>query len=81
MMHEAVPIVFIVIGLPVICVTLIVLLRMRRADEQKRAHRGVRDEELEVLEEVYEGLKQLRRRVENLETILGRRDDEERRRR
>ena len=79
-MHEAVPIVFIVIGLPVICVTLIVLLRMRRTEERKRSRRDVSDE-LELLEELHAGLKQLRRRVENLDTILGKSEDQDRRER
>jgi len=79
-MHEAVPIVFIVIGLPVICVTLIVLLRMRRTEERKRSRRDVSDE-LELLEELHAGLKQLRRRVENLETILGKSEEQDRRER
>ncbi len=71
MMHEAVPIVFIVIGLPVICVTLIILMRMRRADELKRKN-TLKDDELEIIEEVYQGLKDLSRRIDNLETLMNR---------
>ena len=70
-MHEAVPIVFIVIGLPVICVTLIILMRMRRADELKRKN-TLKDDELEIIEEVYQGLKDLSRRIDNLETLMNR---------
>ncbi len=69
MMHEAVPIVFIVIGLPVICITLIILLRLKRVDELKRKN-TLKDDELEIIEEVYQGLKDLSRRIDNLETLM-----------
>ncbi len=68
-MHEAVPIVFIVIGLPVICITLIVLLRIKRTDELKRKS-TLKEDELEIIEEVYQGLRGLSRRIDNLETLM-----------
>ena len=69
MMHEAVPIVFIVIGLPVICITIIALSKHKQKDDARRSREGL-DRETEIIEEIYLGLKKLNRRIENLETIL-----------
>ncbi len=62
-------IVFIVIGLPVICITIIVLARQRsRAAVRKRdSHK---DDEAQVIDQIYWGLKDLRQRIDNLETII-----------
>lgn len=69
MMHEAVPIVFIVIGLPVICVTLIILYKMRQKHERQKGASSTEDE-LETIEALYQGLKDLNRRIENLEILI-----------
>jgi ABC-type bacteriocin/lantibiotic exporter with double-glycine peptidase domain len=67
-MNEAL-IVFIVIGLPVICLTVIFLARMRikQASEKKVKHS---QEDEVIIEEIYHGLRDLHKRVENLETIM-----------
>lgn len=69
MMNETPLIVFIVIGLPVICLTILFLTKMiiKQGNENKRKHK---DEDEVVIEEIYHGLKDLHQRVENLETIL-----------
>ncbi len=74
MMHEAVPIVFIVIGLPVICVTLISLAKQRSRNAVKRQSEGT-DDEAKIIDEVFWGLKDLNRRIENLETIISKERD------
>ena len=73
-MHEAVPIVFIVIGLPVICVTLISLAKQRSRNAVKRQSEGT-DDEAKIIDEVFWGLKDLNRRIENLETIISKERD------
>jgi hypothetical protein len=67
-MNETV-IVFIVIGLPVICLTVLFLTKMIivQGKEKKRKNK---DEDEVIVEEIYHGLRDLHRRVENLETIL-----------
>ncbi|MGM0431181.1 MAG: phage-shock protein [Spirochaetota bacterium] len=62
-------IVFIVIGLPVICLTILFLAKIiiRQGNEKKKNNQN---EDEAVIEEIYHGLRDLRRRVENLETIL-----------
>lgn len=74
MMHEAVPIVFIVIGLPIICVTLISLAKHRSRSADKRQSDGT-DDEAKIIDEVFWGLKDLNRRIENLETIISKERD------
>lgn len=66
-------IVLIAVGLPVVCGTIIALEGMKRKDRRRReamsANRGMNDREAEIIEEIYQGLKSLRNRIENLETI------------
>ena len=69
MMHEAVPIVFIVIGLPVICVTMIILYKMKQKHDHQQGESASR-EELKTIESLYQGLKDLHRRIENLEILM-----------
>lgn len=63
-------IVLIVVGLPVVCGTFIALTAMKHKQSLK-AGRYRSDEEAEIIEEIYQGLVGLRKRIENLETILG----------
>ena len=72
-MHEAL-IVFIVIGLPILCVTLIVVT----VSKGKKHGKGATADDQQLIEEVYHGLKDLRRRIENLETIVDEQDNRRR---
>ena len=74
-MNEAV-IVFIVIGLPVICLTVIFLARMRIKQTNEKRTKHTQDDE-QIIEEIYHGLRDLHRRVENLETIMKHDDSNE----
>lgn len=62
-------IVFIVIGLPMICITIIVLARQRSKHAAKKLDAN-KDDEAKVIDQVYWGLKDLRQRIDNLETII-----------
>ncbi len=73
-MHEAVPIVFIVIGLPVICITLIAMAKHRSRDAFNKRSNGT-DDEAKIVDDVFWGLKDLNRRIENLETIISKERD------
>lgn len=68
-MNETPLIVFIVIGLPVICLTILFLAKMimKQGNVNRKKHQ---DEDLEIIEEIYHGMKDLHKRVDNLETIL-----------
>lgn len=68
-MNETPLIVFIVIGLPVICLTILFLAKMimKQGNANRKKHQ---DEDLEIIEEIYHGMKDLHKRVDNLETIL-----------
>lgn len=68
-MSETPLIVFIVIGLPSICLTIIFLTKMilKQGKETKKQNK---DEDTQVIEHIYYGLKDLHKRVDNLETIL-----------
>ena len=68
-MQETVLIVFIVIGVPVICVTLIIMSRMRMKGESRNKE-AMKDQEAQIIDDIYWGLKDLNLRIENLETIL-----------
>ncbi|MCF7940876.1 MAG: hypothetical protein K9M84_04640 [Spirochaetia bacterium] len=76
-MNETPIIVFIVIGLPVICLTIIFLAKMimKQGNENRKKHQ---DDDAVVIEEIYYGLKDLHRRIENLETILHNQNREQR---
>lgn len=69
-------ILFIVVGIPVICNTLVKLihgpkeLRKDKRDRMNRQEKEKMDRDSEMLEEIYYGLKDLGKRVENLETIM-----------
>ncbi|NQT60984.1 MAG: hypothetical protein HQ557_18605 [Bacteroidetes bacterium] len=81
-MGNEVMVLLISVGIPVVCGTLIVLESIKRRDRRKRMKmQGTKpihnDREAEIIEEVYQGLKSLRARIENLETLnQGKRDKE-----
>ncbi|MBL7005614.1 MAG: hypothetical protein ISR78_00885 [Spirochaetia bacterium] len=81
-MGNEVMVLLISVGIPVVCGTLIVLESIKRRDQRKRMKmQGTKpirnDREAEIIEEVYQGLKSLRARIENLETLnQGKRDKE-----
>ncbi|MDP0501598.1 MAG: envelope stress response membrane protein PspB [Verrucomicrobiota bacterium JB022] len=58
-------VVFIVIGLPVICFTLVMLAKMNRRDGRSSAT----SEEAALLQEMHDSLNRLEKRIEALETI------------
>ncbi|KAF0094593.1 MAG: hypothetical protein E1N59_1898 [Puniceicoccaceae bacterium 5H] len=58
-------IVFIVVGLPVICGTLLSIAKMNRRDAKESAS----SEEAAILQEMHDSLNRLERRIEALETI------------
>lgn len=70
----------IVVGIPVVCSTLVTLIhgpkyknkyKKNRMDHEDRANS---DKNQEILEEIFYGLKDLGKRVSNLETILDEKD-------
>ena len=81
-MGNEVMVLLISVGFPVVCGTLIVLESIKRRDQRKKMKmhgtKPIRnDREAEIIEEVYQGLKSLRARIENLETLnQGKRDKE-----
>ena len=62
-------IVAIVVGIPVISGTITKIVKIHYANRD-RERESSRDNEVEALKEIQAGLKDLRGRVENLETIL-----------
>ncbi|MCF7953753.1 MAG: hypothetical protein K9K78_06725 [Spirochaetales bacterium] len=72
-MTEGVMIVFIVIGLPVICGTLLAMNKSSRKSKGKKDD-TVKDEEAQIIDEIYWGLKDLNHRIENLEAIVFKND-------
>ncbi len=72
MMANTVMVVLIAVGVPVVCITLIILESIKRRDARRRIKlQGTvrNDREAELIEEIYQGLKSLTTRIENLETI------------
>ena len=80
-MGTEVMVVLIAVGVPVVCGTLIVLESIKRRDRRKRMKmQGTtvrNDRESEIIEDVYQGLKSLRTRIENLETLYQEKRDKE----
>ncbi|MCP4159745.1 MAG: hypothetical protein GY760_06705 [Deltaproteobacteria bacterium] len=66
MINTGIIIVFICVGLPVICGT---ILKLNREDSKKS-----RSVDQETLEELYYKVKEMKKRITNLETILYDRD-------
>lgn len=58
-------VVFIVIGLPILCGTMIVLKVLSRKDRSKQSA-----EEVRVIQELNRSLSQLETRIESLETLM-----------
>jgi sensor domain CHASE-containing protein len=81
-MGNEVMVLLISVGIPVVCGTLIVMESIKRKDQRKRMKmQGTKpirnDRESEIIEEIYQGLKSLSARIENLETLnQGKRDKE-----
>ncbi len=73
-MHETALIVFVVIGIPVICVTLIIISRMWMKGENRKKD-SMKDQEAQIIDDIYWGIKDLNQRIENLETILKKNTD------
>jgi uncharacterized membrane protein len=72
MMGEAAIVLLIVVGIPVVSVTVIVLEAMKRKDRKRQSKmegEQRQDREAEIIEEIYRDMKSLRSRIENLETI------------
>lgn len=66
-------ILFIVIGLPIICGTIVKIIHGPKDKKKKgkgKDNVGDQDKNQEILEEIFYGLKDLGKRVNNLETIL-----------
>lgn len=62
-------IVFVVIGIPVICVTLIVLARILKSNGGGNAS-STASEDLKTLREIHRNLSRMEERIEALETII-----------
>jgi|GEM_PF-1260043 phage shock protein B len=60
-------ILFIVVGLPVICLTWIVKMRV---DGSPRRNKKVDADETKIIQEIYRGLNKMEDRIDTLETIL-----------
>ncbi len=74
MMHDPV---FLSVGLPILCVTAIILVSIlkkgeRRDRKRERRNRSgsLSDDDALQMEELYYELKDLNKRIENLETII-----------
>jgi phage shock protein B len=60
-------ILFIVVGLPVTCLTWIVKMRV---DGSPRRNKKVDADETKIIQEIYRGLNKMEDRIDTLETIL-----------
>ena len=60
-------ILFIVVGLPVICLTWIVKMRLEGSPRRSKKKDA---EETKIIQEVYQGLNKMEKRIDALETIL-----------
>jgi len=59
-------IVFIVIGIPVICGTVLALVKMGKSKKGAQLD----EEEARIMQELHKGLSKLEKRIESLETII-----------
>lgn len=62
-------IVGIVVGIPVICGTITKIMKLHYA-QRDSDRQSSQDHEMEALREIQLGMRELKRRVENLETVL-----------
>jgi len=60
---------FIVVGIPVICLTAITLTKLKRGRRGKGGS-GLDAEEARLVQELHQGLSRLEKRIESLETIV-----------
>lgn len=60
-------ILFIVVGLPVICFTWIVKMRV---EGSPRRNKKMDADETQIIQEIYRGLNKMEKRIDDLETIL-----------
>ena len=65
------------IAAPFIFVLLVISMTTRSKDK-KRSQRGTENEEMETMNEIYKGLKDLNRRIDNLETLYRNKENKER---
>lgn len=75
---EAIIIVFIVIGLPVIATAFLIGLKIMRGGSSSSQGRKAMEEETRIIQEIYRGLNRMEERVEALETIIINRERKER---
>jgi phage shock protein B len=61
--------IFLVIGLPVLCVTYLIAIRLRRGGLRER-DRAQWEEETRIMQEMHDNLSKMETRIEALETIL-----------
>lgn len=66
----AVLIVFIVIGIPIICVTLIVLAKILKGSNSSGSSASGHADDLKILTELNRNLSRMEERIEALETII-----------
>ena len=70
-------IVFIVVGLPVIAISVLIGLKIMRGGSSPKDRKSW-DEETRITQEIYKGLSRMEERVEALETIIISRERKER---
>ena len=63
-------IVFIVVGLPIICSTLLLVVHAIKGGKRKRGKGFSDEDEARLIQELHRGLTRLEDRVESLETLL-----------
>lgn len=68
-MHSVNMMFFILVGLPVVSITVIIVALISRGGRKKSAEQHA-DEEEQILREIHGDLTALRRRIENLEIIF-----------
>ena len=57
------------IGLPIICITVLIAMRLRRGGMRER-DRAQWNEETRIMQELHDGVSKMEARIETLETIL-----------
>lgn len=67
---EVVLITFIVIGIPIICITLIVLARILKGNNSGGSSASSHADDLKILTELNRNLSRMEERIEALETII-----------
>jgi phage shock protein B len=62
-------VIFVLFGLPIICITILIGMRLNRGGMKKR-DRAQWEEETRLMQEMHESLAKMEARIESLETIL-----------